>query len=285
MGASTGPAPELVQSVAGNEYNLGVLLSDTGRADEALVAYRRSLALRRRLARDYPGRPEHRLDLAYTLGNMAACAIPADLAAAEAEYREAVGILSELAAAYPKASAVRAGLARNRLNLAIVLLDRGDGDGAAACCRENVRADPRDAGARRNWRGRSGCGSCSPGSRACSPAPRARRPRPRRASSPSCAGGRSSSGSGPPPGCTVRPSPPTRAGRGYGRRPPVRGRPRPPPAPPAGTGTTHPPLRKRGPLCAGSSGSGWAELALRQKEGDAPNAAERSSRPTRSRPG
>jgi tetratricopeptide (TPR) repeat protein len=137
-----------ISHFAGNEYNLGFLLADVGRTDEAMAAYRRSLDLRRGLVRDHPDEPEYRLNVAFTLGNMGNCVRPTDLPAAEGYYREAVAILGELAPKYPKAVAVRDGLARNRGYLAAALRDQGNLDGAIALYQENIRGNAKDETAR-----------------------------------------------------------------------------------------------------------------------------------------
>ncbi len=134
---------------AGNEYNLGFLLSDAGHVDEAMAAYRRSLDLRRGLVRDQPGSPEYRLHVAFTLGNMGTCVFPTDLPAAEGYYREAVEILAELAPKYPKVVAIRDGLPRNRASLAGALFSQGKLDESLSLYQENLRSNPKDESAQK----------------------------------------------------------------------------------------------------------------------------------------
>jgi tetratricopeptide (TPR) repeat protein len=129
---------------ASNEYNLGTLLSEAGRVDEAMAAFRRSLDVRRQLARDHPERPEYRLNVAFSLGNMGTCVRSTDLAAAEGYLREAVAILADLAPKYPKSAAIRDGLARNRLSLADALRRQGKLDEAITLYRENLAANAKD---------------------------------------------------------------------------------------------------------------------------------------------
>jgi tetratricopeptide (TPR) repeat protein len=141
--------PNSVAQLAGNEYNLGMLLTDAGRTDEAMASYRRSLDLRRALARDHPDRPEYRLNVAFTLGNMGTCVAPTDLPAAEGYLRETVAILADLATKFPKAAVIRDGLPRNRASLAGVLYDQGKLDEAATLYQENLRANPKDQHSRK----------------------------------------------------------------------------------------------------------------------------------------
>ncbi len=110
--------------LAGNEYNLGMILDSLGRADESRSSYDRSEGLWRRLVTDFPDQPAYQLNLAHALANRGGLAIKVlgDLQAGLRDLHEAVGLLEDLARAYPNSTVVADSLARNTANLCEALL-------------------------------------------------------------------------------------------------------------------------------------------------------------------
>jgi hypothetical protein len=94
---------------------------------DAEAAYADALALRKRLADDFPARPEFRQDLADGLGNLGVLLqITGRLKEAEAAHTDALTLRKQLAADFPDQSDLRNGLADSYTNLALLRLGQRD---------------------------------------------------------------------------------------------------------------------------------------------------------------
>jgi tetratricopeptide (TPR) repeat protein len=123
--------PEFRQDLATTQNNVGVLLRDLGRMQEAEAAFGEAVALQEQLAAGFPNRPEFRQDLAKThnnLGNLFnATGRPKP---AEAAYGAALALYQQLAADFPAQPEFRQELATGHNNLGVLLRDTGRRQGA-----------------------------------------------------------------------------------------------------------------------------------------------------------
>ena len=143
--------PKNHADLAGNEYSQGLLLATVGRSEESLRNYGSSLARRRQLVAEHPDVARYRLDVAATLGNIAAHWFDAgnNRACAAGYYQEATTILEGLVRDYPAVATYSEFLARSRTNLAATLNELGRNAEALAIARaaeplaeRRVRAAP-----------------------------------------------------------------------------------------------------------------------------------------------
>ena len=98
----------LLADLAYTVDRMGTLLSETGKPAEADAQYRKSLALRQKLADDNPAMIEFRHKLAVSHNNLGfLLSKMGKLAEAEAEYRKAVSLFQKLADDNPAVSYFR----------------------------------------------------------------------------------------------------------------------------------------------------------------------------------
>jgi eukaryotic-like serine/threonine-protein kinase len=135
------------RDLAGSHYNIGYMRAALGR-DDALAAYDRSLALRRRLSAEHPEDPRFDFDASATLGNMAGIHFTrGQLSKAREAYGSEVAILVELARKHPDSAEYQNYLARARGNLASMRSTLGDFDGALPLLVDALTVKERLAGA------------------------------------------------------------------------------------------------------------------------------------------
>ena len=118
--------PAYRQHLATSHNNLGNLLADLGKRQEAEEQYRKALTIQEQLAADFPAVPEYRLDLARSHNNLGI--LLAGLGKrpeAEQQYRKALTIQEQLTADFPAVPAYRHELATSHNNLGIPLAGLG----------------------------------------------------------------------------------------------------------------------------------------------------------------
>jgi tetratricopeptide (TPR) repeat protein len=123
--------------------NFGYALEHAGRADESVEVYRRSLAIREKLAAEFPDVPTHRAEVAGGLTNLASAL------GKKREWAAARGLLDRAVRLYRDARAAAPGVRRYEVDLPSALLARaeaslglGDHAAAAADAGEVWRAVP-----------------------------------------------------------------------------------------------------------------------------------------------
>ncbi len=128
--------------------NLGNLLGETGRADEAEAEYGRAVELRRRLLECRPGDAAERKELGSTLNNLGTLRHGQNrFVSAEEAYRDALALLDALTAEAPGAGDGVRLAARVRNNLGRLLQETGRrADAEAAFCRARDDLRPLTAG-------------------------------------------------------------------------------------------------------------------------------------------
>jgi tetratricopeptide (TPR) repeat protein len=115
------------------QFRVGRIYDTLGQRAEAEAEYRKALALKEKLAADFPAVPVHRRDLAVTHNNLGALLRnQGKRAEAEAEYRGALALYERLAADFPAVPVHRGRLALIHNNLGNMLSDRGKGTEAEA---------------------------------------------------------------------------------------------------------------------------------------------------------
>jgi tetratricopeptide (TPR) repeat protein len=131
--------PESLARLAQAGYNLGYLTSEIGDRQDALIAYRESLAIRQRLADANPTVTEFRRDLAYShnnIGNLlSATGKPAEALKA---LESARAILQTLAREHPEAPDFASELGGTLNNMAVIDLDAKRFEEARGRLREAV---------------------------------------------------------------------------------------------------------------------------------------------------
>jgi tetratricopeptide (TPR) repeat protein len=106
--------------------NLGVLLKDTGKLQEAETACTNALAIHKQLVADFPSRPEFRQELAGGYNNLGILLSHTDkLQEAAAAYIAALAIQKQLATEFRGRPEFRQELARGHSNLGILLAQTG----------------------------------------------------------------------------------------------------------------------------------------------------------------
>jgi len=117
--------PAYRQALARTFNSLGNLLHDIvnslERPEEARKAHQQALALRQKLAQDFPDNAEYQRDLSQSLHNMAVDLEGRDDGKAEQLYRQAATIRKKLVKDHPRVPLYRQYLARTLHNLAITL--------------------------------------------------------------------------------------------------------------------------------------------------------------------
>ncbi len=123
---------EFQSNLAITQNNLGVLLRDTGRPDEALKAYGAGLMIRRKLAKDNPESPDFASYLGALLNNMAIINNDAKrFEQARDQLREAVAWQRKALAVNPGDTRYRQFLANHWTNLRIAARGLNDAAGVA----------------------------------------------------------------------------------------------------------------------------------------------------------
>jgi serine/threonine-protein kinase len=138
-------ADEATRALRARAYiRMGRGLDLLGENTAAEAAYRQALALRERLAADFPTEPRYRRDLAYSHNELGS--VLADLgkrAEAEAAYRQALALQERLAADFPWEPQHRQDLAASHNNLGILLADLGRQAEAEAAYRQALALQER----------------------------------------------------------------------------------------------------------------------------------------------
>jgi tetratricopeptide (TPR) repeat protein len=109
------------QGLAQSHHNLGDLLYDTGRPQQAEAAYRAALAIRTQLPKEFLNRPEFRLELARSHNNLGnTLYVTGRLKEAEAAYRNALPLWERLVAGFSHVPDYQNGLAGALVNLGML---------------------------------------------------------------------------------------------------------------------------------------------------------------------
>ena len=128
--------PEYRWGLAAARTNLGTVMKQEGKHDEAEAAYRAALGVLEKLADDFPAVPKYRENLAKTHNNLASVLDDqGKRVEAEAVCRAALPGREKLAADFPTVPEYRRGLAGSWINLGWILtgLDKHDEAEAAWC--------------------------------------------------------------------------------------------------------------------------------------------------------
>jgi eukaryotic-like serine/threonine-protein kinase len=117
------------------------ILSNLGRRDEAVTAYRRALDAFARLAAEHPGMPDYRWQLASTHTSLGVVLDEqGQREQAATEYRQALGVQEKMAAEFPDVAVYRQGLAFSQNNFGNLLAALGQREDAAKACRKAIDA-------------------------------------------------------------------------------------------------------------------------------------------------
>jgi tetratricopeptide (TPR) repeat protein len=118
---------------------VAALRAKLGQNEAALAGYREAVALRTRLAADFPAAPEHRSELAVSHNSLGVLLMSlGKLADAEAALRQSATINEELAAEFPAVHDHAFRLAANHSNLGVLLRDLGRWPKAEAANRRAI---------------------------------------------------------------------------------------------------------------------------------------------------
>jgi serine/threonine protein kinase/tetratricopeptide (TPR) repeat protein len=137
LAAANADDPEGRQNEAEGLFLVGLIRHRLGETREAEAAYREAAALQKKLADEFPGRPEFRYDLGLTYNNLGALLNDTGRpGAAEAAYGEALALRKQLAAEFPDRPEYRHELAQSHNNLGNLLSHTGRPNDAEAAYRD-----------------------------------------------------------------------------------------------------------------------------------------------------
>ncbi len=139
----TAGVDEAVRSLADVQSQMGLLLAQLNRKEDARRSLRTAIGLITRLASQHPDDRQLRRDLALSYNSLSFVERDIDWAKAESSGRRAIELLGKLAEEDETADAVGADLAICQSNLGAILAHRGAWDASIASYREAIRLQER----------------------------------------------------------------------------------------------------------------------------------------------
>ena len=131
--------PQYQQDLAFVLRNLGLAAKLAGQPAEALIDLQAALRIRKKLADDAPGFPEHRMDLAVEAGEVANLLAASDPAAAETVARDALARVAKLADHQPPIPSYVDSVGRAHYEMAQLLIKIKKLDDARSAIEQSVR--------------------------------------------------------------------------------------------------------------------------------------------------